>query len=294
MSTDREVTRIVRSWLEEGATALPDRVLDAVLDQVPATRQRRARWTARRLPQMNTSVRIAVAVVAVVVVALVVVNLMPRTAAVGGPPPTAAPSATGGPTPTPTVGPTLPSGQLAPGTYRADFVTYTLPAGWTSFAGDTILKGNSDPPKGMAVGTWRNIGIVYHDPCHWRTTGGSIGPTVDDLVTALLAQTRSSTATPADVTIDGYSGKQIDLMVPLDVKFDAPSSASLCDDGQYKPWTIPPDGDRYNQGPGQHDLLDILDVNGHTLVIDRVFYPANTAADLAELQAIFDAIRITP
>lgn len=32
MSTDRDVTRIVRSWLEEGATALPDRVLDGVID----------------------------------------------------------------------------------------------------------------------------------------------------------------------------------------------------------------------------------------------------------------------
>jgi len=37
MSTDRETTRIVRSWLEEGVTALPDRVLDTVLDQVPVT-----------------------------------------------------------------------------------------------------------------------------------------------------------------------------------------------------------------------------------------------------------------
>jgi hypothetical protein len=41
MSTDRDVTSIVRSWLDEGVTALPDRVLDAVLDQVPATPQRR-------------------------------------------------------------------------------------------------------------------------------------------------------------------------------------------------------------------------------------------------------------
>ena len=48
MSTDRDTTRIVRSWLEEGATALPDRVLDAVLDQVPATSQRRPLWPARR------------------------------------------------------------------------------------------------------------------------------------------------------------------------------------------------------------------------------------------------------
>jgi hypothetical protein len=31
MSTDRDTTRIVRSWLEEGVAALPDRVLDTVL-----------------------------------------------------------------------------------------------------------------------------------------------------------------------------------------------------------------------------------------------------------------------
>ena len=37
MSAERDETRIVRSWLEEGVTVLPDRVLDAVLDQVPAT-----------------------------------------------------------------------------------------------------------------------------------------------------------------------------------------------------------------------------------------------------------------
>ena len=53
MHTDRDTTRLVRSWLEEGATALPDRVLDAVLDQVPATPQRRSWWPARRSADMN-------------------------------------------------------------------------------------------------------------------------------------------------------------------------------------------------------------------------------------------------
>ena len=54
MSTDRDTTRIVRSWLEEGATALPDRVLDAVLDQVPTTPQRRSRWPAWVFRLMTT------------------------------------------------------------------------------------------------------------------------------------------------------------------------------------------------------------------------------------------------
>jgi len=305
MSTDRETTRIVRSWLEEGATALPDRVLDTVLDQLPATRQRRAWWPARRLPLMSTPFRIALAAAAVVVVALFAINLVPRsTDVVGGvsptpvptapaaiaPVPTAtaastpAPTVTAAPTPAPTPAPTLPpSGQIAPGTYRVDFMTYTLPAGWSSFQGIGASK-----PDGAFIDPWRGIATVYRDPCHWQTPAVSVGPTVDNLVAALVAQKRGSKVTPVDVTIDGFHGKQIDLIVPLDLKIAA------CDQATYKLWTDVNGGDRYNQGPGQHDLLDILDVNGQTLVIDRVFYAANKAADLAGLQAIVDSIKITP
>ena len=75
MSTDRETTRIVRSWMDEGVTALPDRVLDAVLDQIPATPQRRASWLARRSPFMSNALRVVVAVAAVLVVALIGIQL---------------------------------------------------------------------------------------------------------------------------------------------------------------------------------------------------------------------------
>ena len=67
MSTDRETTRIVRSWLEEGVTRLPDRVLDAVLDQVPATPQRRSWWPAWRSNQMNTYAKLIATAAAVLV-----------------------------------------------------------------------------------------------------------------------------------------------------------------------------------------------------------------------------------
>ncbi len=71
MSSDRDTTRIVRSWLEDGVTQLPDRVLDAVLDQVPATRQRRANWPALRFPIMNsTSVRYGFAAVAILIITI--------------------------------------------------------------------------------------------------------------------------------------------------------------------------------------------------------------------------------
>ena len=85
MSTDRDVTRIVRSWLEDGATALPDRVLDNVLDQLPATSQRRAWWPAWRLREMNSALKFAIAATAVVVVAIVGINLLPGNDGVGVP-----------------------------------------------------------------------------------------------------------------------------------------------------------------------------------------------------------------
>ena len=95
MSTDRDVTRIVQSWLEEGVNVLPDRVLDAVLDQVPATPQRRAGWLARRFPVMNNNViRFGVAAAAVVIAAVLLIRFLPG-GNVGGetePTPTPSPS----------------------------------------------------------------------------------------------------------------------------------------------------------------------------------------------------------
>ena len=115
MSTDRDVTRIVRSWLEEGATALPDRVLDTVLDQLPATPQRRAWWPARRFQEMNTYAKVAIAAAAVVVVAVAAIGMsvIPRPGGVGGlsaaltptAPPTPVLTPAASPTPTPTSSP---------------------------------------------------------------------------------------------------------------------------------------------------------------------------------------------
>jgi hypothetical protein len=108
MSTDRETTRIVRSWLEEGVTALPDRVLDAVLDQVPATPQRRPFWRAWRSPYMNNPVRYVVAAAAVLAVAVIGYQFLPGISGPGAPTTSMAP--TTAPSPSPAV--------LARGTFK--------------------------------------------------------------------------------------------------------------------------------------------------------------------------------
>ena len=98
MRTDPDVTRAVRSWLDEGVDRLPERVLDSVLDAVPSTPQRRSWWPAWRNQPMNNIVRVAAVVAAVVVAGLVGIRLLPS-GGVGSPAPTASP------TPSPSPGP---------------------------------------------------------------------------------------------------------------------------------------------------------------------------------------------
>ncbi len=168
MSTDRDTTRIVRSWLEVGATALPDRVLDAVLDQLPATPQRRSWGPARRFLDMNTSAKLAIAAAAVLVVALASFYLLPRGGGLnGGPGPGLSPS----PTPTSTPSPT-PSRRVArqqrreAGTYVISIndrpVTFSVPAGWTS-SQNFIYKPVAEPAMVLVTfGTVTARGRLCH------------------------------------------------------------------------------------------------------------------------------------
>jgi hypothetical protein len=72
MSTDRDTTRIVRSWLAEDGHENADRVLDIVLDQIDTTPQRRATWWPVRRPlTMHSTIRYGAAAAVVALAALV-------------------------------------------------------------------------------------------------------------------------------------------------------------------------------------------------------------------------------
>jgi hypothetical protein len=83
MSADRDVTRIVRSWLHEDAHEDADRVLDMVLDLVDTTPQRRASWLARRTPSMNNYARLGLVAAAVLAVVILGIGLFGRSPDVG-------------------------------------------------------------------------------------------------------------------------------------------------------------------------------------------------------------------
>lgn len=117
MTTDRDFDRIAAAWLADGPEELSDRVIDAAVDQIHLTRQRRAITAPWRLPTMTTPARVAAAAVIGVLVfggALFFLG-RPGQSGVGGPPPS------------PSVRPTtVPSPSAAPSPYVMPPITSTF------------------------------------------------------------------------------------------------------------------------------------------------------------------------
>ena len=287
--TENDFDRTARLWLEDGPTVMSDRALQAALDEIHVTRQSRPWWPARRFSRMNNPMRFAIAAAAVVMAAVVGINVLP-----GG---TSGSAVGGGPaTPTPAPIP-LDPGQLtvpAPGVYLAGTpfpipITMTVPAGWVGNVGGPYAafldKGPADASGGAAI-AFSLSQKLYADPC---SDGGFLaqqpGPTVDDLATALSNLRGITVTAPTDVNVDGYSGKQLTLTAPVSFK------CTLSPDG-YAIWQLPL-GAIFSLTPGERMVLWILDVNGQRLVVSAETYPATTAQDQAEAQAILNSVHIT-
>ncbi len=305
MSTDRDVTRIVQSWLEGGVTALPDRVLDAVLDQVPTTPQRRHWWSARRAHGMNSTLKLGVAAAAVLAVAVVALSFMPRGGSGPGAVVDARPTATPAPSPTAAPSPSgspslkeLPSsGDLEPGTYsindraytQATHFIFTVPAGWSTEEG--FLKKHEGEPEAVELSTWV-VSHAYTDSCdHTSKNRFEVGTSPDALVSALVALKNREVSAPTDVTLGGFPAKRLELSVPADL------DVSTCAFGAIKNW---PDvggnegGGLCCGGPGHVDVVYVVDINGKALAVVARHLPGSSPDDLAELEAILDSVRIDP
>jgi len=286
MSTDRELPRILRSWLHEDRHEVAEPIVDTVLAKISSTPQRRTRRTAGRDSLVNTYLKYALAAAAVVVIAVVVINLLPGSPAPGGEP---SPSPQPTPSATASAEPSAPTdGSLAVGSshvlwarlgaYGID-INVTIPgAGWFGAPGEGVLKknNNADAPDGAGLIVFARtndilVGLgdvyVYGDPCHWATTKPSTPvETVDEAIAALSAQPSRDATSPVDVTYDGYAGKYITLHVPDDAVF------SDCDEGEFRTLVEGQDTPRSHEDPGQFDLFTVLDVNGELVIFDVAYY----------------------
>jgi hypothetical protein len=266
---DSEFDQLLADWLEDDPFVAPAVPVEAAIDFARAHPRRRDWLAFLRRDAMTTRattglrpVAILLAVVAVLLAAVggaVIIGSAPDAT------PVPSPSATAIPTSTPVaVRPLPPDGALSPGQYRTGVpdspvtVAMTIGGGWSS-GGWYIMN----PPELTHQVSFWTVGDVNSDACDWGGTlpRRSIGPTVDDLVSALDAQSNTNMSTPADVVIDGYAGKRVRMSTPH--KIDCSGIDSLV------MWVDPAGNPGRGLEPtGTYDTLWILDVDGHRVVID--------------------------
>ena len=299
MTAQRDPERLIRAYLADGQDQLPDRAYDAVRDTIDRTRQRTVFGPWRETPMLNFA-RVAIAAAAVVAFGVVGIGMLTRST---GPGTVATPSPVApSPSPQPSASPTTPAAVLGPleaGTYVARpfgilQVTFTVPDGWEALGNGVTIVGLApdndgwQAPDGMGVGFLR-VGSLNADPCQWDGPEGDIavGPSVDDLITALTQQTAYDVSDPADVSLAGYSGKQLDIVFPTD-------SVATCDEQEYRIWNGNGGFDIYALGPGARWHIWVLDVDGERVVVLAHDYPGTSQADQAEWDSIVKSVTFEP
>jgi hypothetical protein len=190
----------------------------------------------------------------------------------------------------------LPTGEgvVEPGTYlvpsstrsAVDF-TITFPEDWR-VRGGNLFDTNSEQPDELSVEPFV-VTKLYADACQGqRGAQTRVGPTVDDLVGALLAQPGPAT-TSRETTLGGYPATRVDLRVPdsLQTKdcFMGPGTGVQI----------------WRNGPKNYLVLDphgllsvyVVDVDGERAVFTSQYRPGRTSPqDEAELFQVLDSIEI--
>jgi hypothetical protein len=180
-------------------------------------------------------------------------------------------------------------------------VFYTIPAeGWMSWFGAFKPGLPTDPPNSVVGLSILNVTNVVQDGCTGHVAAlPKVGPTVDDMATALAAlKPFELTEPPSDVVLDGFNGKHLELTVP-DLAFeelDDGNKFTDCTDGELWSWIGQPLSLAYHgySHPGQSEQIWLLDVEGARLMIVAGTSPGSSAGDIAELRSIVDSIDIVP
>jgi hypothetical protein len=272
----------------EGLTPLPEAVRDAIRAELPRTKQIGVRPGPMRYLSLSTSIpapaRYALVAAAVMTAAILGTAFIARAGNIGA-----------HPTPSPT--PTSPAliqphdgsggfGPLAAGTYYADIpfpvrVAFEVPQGWQGWAYTSAgSQINLNPSAGSGEVSVEIVDNIAADPCTRQLLDPPVGPSVDDLVTALSNMEGFDASPATDVTISGFAGKQFTLT--------APDRDPLCQSMLTWKTTTRQNG----VGPGEVNEVQIVDVDGVRLLICTAYTPPISAGNLSELQAVADSVRI--
>ena len=173
-----------------------------------------------------------------------------------------------------------PSHALEPGTYRMSYdasgspaMLVDVPEGWVEEARWYVVSDDGEEFLGIY-----STDAVPRDACDSGTEVAP-GPTVDDLVAALVAQRSTRTSRPRRVTLAGQRGVHLVVHGPADLDRCRSAPELVRGRGLYV--------------DGQVDELWVLDVHGTRVVVDVAHGARTPRAEVEELAAMAASMRYT-
>ena len=183
--------------------------------------------------------------------------------------------------------------ELAPGTYSlSQFpvgITFEIPAGLASCSSGPVEQAvcfdTTDNEGAYALGpgfavAFLIIDNVVADPCG---SGASlldppVAPTVEALVTAISNLDGFEATAAKDITVDGFSGTEFAVTAPDDAGCDLKTWATRT---------------RANGvGPGETNVLRILQVDRVRVMISGAYSPETPAELVSIMEQVMDSVRI--
>jgi hypothetical protein len=260
VTADIETTRVVRSWLHEDAHESAERLLEEVVRALDRTPQHRTRWPVWRVGPMNVDAKLGLYAAAVLAVVALVMNLVPGGGGAGvGGPGESSPSAPATVEPSASANADIwPSGPYEVGRHDATVgglrFSFEVPAeGWSGDPKWTGMLLKRTGGGGLELGwvgfTW-SFDRVGTDPC---VAGARIvGPSVDDLATAITTIPGIEAKEPTDTTVGGLPAKVVEFTInddidcaPTQFMLYGPQSAfPNSTDSAIKDWIFEVDGER--------------------------------------------------
>ena len=115
-----------------------------------------------------------------------------------------------------------------------------------------------------------------------------LGPTVDDLVQALVSHPDWETSAPTDITLDGYQGQLIQLTIPADAEIGEPPNDRYF-------LSLEPETEASTDGrPGRSSTGTSSTLTASATSSTRTYYPDTSEEDLAAQRAIVESVQFVP
>jgi hypothetical protein len=274
MTTQRDLDALLTGYMADGMNVLPDRVADAVLDEVHRTRQR-AVLGPWRTSRMNSALKLAIAGAAVIVVALAGFTLLPRDqSGVGGQSsPSSGPSG-GAASPTAT-----PLGQTYEMTVNGSEksvplnVTVQLPDGWSN----AIWWVNPAEEDSSSL-SFSLVSNTFSEPCEGVLRSPQVDQTIESVATGLSEVSGTTATAPVQTTLAGMEAMYVEV---------EPLETLPCD--PFWMWESAP-GDGNYPSAGQTLRIWVVDAGGQVVAVMTRTHEGTSTETQEALDAALETI----